>query len=72
MKQPTVYILAGKPRGTLCKGVTNDLIKRVWDHKNNYVTGFTEKYNIRNLVYYELHESMESAIIREKQIKKWN
>ena len=47
-------------------------MKRVWDHKNNHVTGFTEKYNIHNLVYYELHESMESAIIREKQIKKWN
>lgn len=72
MKQPTVYILASKRRGTLYIGVTSDLIKRVWEHKNGFVPGFTKKYNIHNLVYYESHEDMESAILREKQMKKWN
>ena len=72
MKQPTVYILASKRSGTLYIGVTSDLIKRVWEHKNGFVSGFTEKYNVYNLVYYELHENMESAILREKQMKKWN
>ena len=68
MKQPTVYILANKLRGTLYTGVTSDLIKRVWEHKNKFVSGFTKKYKIHNLVYYELHESMDSAILRGKQI----
>ena len=68
MKQPTVYILANEPGGTLYTGVTSDLIKRVWEHKNKFVSGFTKKYKIHNLVYYELHESMDSAILRGKQI----
>ena len=72
MKQPTVYILASKPRGTLYTGVTSDLIKRVWEHKNKFVSGFTKKYNTYILVYYEIHESIDSAILREKQIKKWH
>ena len=72
MIQPAVYILASKRKGTLYTGVTRDLIKRVWEHKNNFVPGFTKKYNIHKLVYYELHKSMDSAILREKQIKKWN
>jgi putative endonuclease len=72
LKQAAVYILANKSRGTLYAGVTSDLIKRVWEHKNDYVTGFTNKYDIHNLVYYELHETIEAAILREKQIKKWN
>ena len=71
-KQPAVYILASKRNGTLYTGVTSDLIKRVWQHKNDMVAGFTEKYSIHDLVYFELHESMASAIAREKQIKKWN
>ena len=72
MKQPTVYILASGRRGTLYIGVSSDLTKRVWEHKNGFVAGFTKKYSIHNLVYYESLEDMESAILREKQMKKWN
>jgi putative endonuclease len=67
-----VYILSNKRNGTLYTGVTSNLIQRVWQHKNKIVKGFTEKYNISNLVYFETHDSAESAITREKQIKKWN
>ncbi len=70
--QPCVYILASSRNGTLYIGVTSDLIKRVWQHKNNAVEGFTEKYEVHHLVWYELHENMESAIAREKALKKWN
>ncbi len=70
-KQPAVYILAGKRNGTLYTGVTSELVKRIWEHKNNIVEGFTERYNIHRLVWYELHESMESAITREKRLKNW-
>ncbi|MEX1052261.1 MAG: GIY-YIG nuclease family protein [Patescibacteria group bacterium] len=66
-----VYILASQRNGTLYIGITNNLIKRVWEHKNNKADSFTKKYKIYNLVYYEIHENPESAIIREKQIKKW-
>ena len=52
-------------------GVTN-VVKRVWEHKNNFVDGFTQKYNVHNLVWYELCDEMEAAILREKQLKKWN
>jgi len=72
MKQPAVYILASKANGTLYIGVTSDLIKRVWQHKNSVVEGFTRKYNVRYLVWYECHERMESAISREKALKNWN
>ena len=70
-KQPCVYILASKQNGTLYTGVTSSLLKRIWEHKNNLVEGFTKKYNVHNLVWYEVHESMESAIQREKTIKNW-
>ncbi len=71
-KQPAVYILASKPNGTLYIGVTSDLVKRVWEHKNDLVNGFTKEYGVHRLVYYELHDDMVSAITREKQLKKWN
>ena len=66
-----VYLLASRPRGTLYLGVTNDLIKRVAQHRAELVEGFTKKYAVKTLVWYELTESIESAITREKQIKKW-
>ena len=72
MKQPCVYILANKPRGTLYIGVTSNLVARIWQHKNELVEGFSEKYELHLLVYYELHETMLEAIKREKQLKKWN
>src|SRR4030095_9923056 len=71
-KQPAVYILASKRNGTIYIGVTSDLKKRAWEHKNDQVDGFSKKYGIHDLVYYELHENMMSATTREKQIKKWN
>jgi len=70
-KQPYVYILASKKSGTLYIGVTSNLIQRIWQHKNNQMEGFTKKYNVHSLVYFEQHEMLESAITREKQIKKW-
>ena len=70
-KQPCVYILASDRNGTLYVGVTSDLIKRVWEHKNDLVPGFTKRYSVHELVWYELHDSMESAIAREKAIKEW-
>jgi len=70
-KQPAVYILASKRNGTLYTGVTSNLLKRIWEHKNNLVEGFTKRYDVHHLVWYEIHESMESAITREKQLKKW-
>jgi len=72
MKNYYVYMLCSKRNGGLYTGVTSDIIKRVYEHKNNLVEGFTRKYNIHRLVWYEMHESAESAINREKQIKKWN
>ncbi|MDD2918867.1 GIY-YIG nuclease family protein [Rhodoferax sp.] len=67
--QPAIYILASQLRGTLYVGVTSDLIKRVWQHKNNLVDGFTKQYAVHTLVYFELHASMVNAISREKQLK---
>jgi len=72
VRQPAVYILASKRNGTLYIGLTSDLQKRTWEHKNDLADGFTRKYGVHRLVYYELHEDMISAITREKQIKKWN
>ena len=72
MKLPCVYILASKKDGVLYIGVTSDLVKRSWEHKNNAVEGFTRKYNVHRLVWYETHETMLTAIQREKQLKKWN
>jgi putative endonuclease len=70
-RQPCVYMLASQRNGTLYTGVTMNLVKRVWEHKTNAVDGFTKKYDVHTLVWYELHETMESAIQREKAIKKW-
>ena len=70
-RQPAVYILASKRNGTLYVGVTSNLIKRIWEHKNNLVDGFTKRYGVHQLVWYEIHESMGSAIQREKRIKEW-
>ena len=72
MRTPCVYILASRPNGTLYIGVTSNLPKRVWEHKNDFVKGFTNRYGVHTLVWYEVHESMESAIVREKSLKKWN
>jgi putative endonuclease len=69
---PAVYILASKKGGTLYIGVTSNLIKRVWEHKNYLVKGFTATYHVTMLVWYELHDTMNAAIQREKQLKKWN
>lgn len=68
-KTPCVYILANKKNGTLYTGVTSNLVKRIYEHKNNLIEGFTKRYNIHYLVYYEIGESMEGVIEREKQIK---
>ena len=67
-----VYILASKKNGTLYVGVTSDLIKRVFEHKNDFVEGFTKKFQVHDLVYFEVLDSVESAIAREKQLKKWH
>jgi len=71
-KQPAVYILASNRNGTLYIGVTSDLVKRIWQHKNSIIDGFTKQYNVHMLVWYEIHSTMESAINREKRLKSWN
>jgi len=70
-KQPCVYILANKRNGTLYVGVTSNLPKRIWEHKNKVVKGFTQKYDLSSLVWFELHETMDSAIQQEKAMKFW-
>ena len=70
--QPVVYILASERNGTLYVGVSSDLVKRVWQHKNHQADGFTTRYNVHVLVYFEMLADMLAAITREKQIKKWN
>ena len=67
-----VYILASNENGTLYIGVTSNLVKRIYEHKNELAEGFTKQYSVHNLVYFEITESVESAIAREKQLKKWN
>jgi putative endonuclease len=67
-----VYLLASRPNGVLYVGVTSDLLKRAWEHREGVVAGFTKRYNVKRLVWFEAHVSAESAITREKQIKKWN
>jgi len=69
MKQPAAYIMASKPYGTLYTGVTSDIIQRVFQHKNGLTPGFASRYGCKQLVYYELCDEMEGAILREKQIK---
>lgn len=71
IKQPAVYVLASGRNGTLYIGVTSDLVKRIWEHKNNLAEGFTRRYNVHHLVWYELHDNMNSAIEREKRMKEW-
>lgn len=72
MKKFHVYILCSERNGTLYVGATSNLIKRAYEHRNNLVDGFTKKYNVHRLVWHETHDSAESAIRREKQIKKWS
>ena len=69
MKQPTIYIVTNKKNGTLYTGVTSNIIKRIYEHKEGAIDGFTKKHACKLLVFYKLHETMESAIAREKQIK---
>ena len=71
-KQYYVYILASKIGGTLYIGVTNNLVRRVYQHREKFVEGFTKQYDVTRLVYYEVHSDIEAAITREKQMKKWN
>ena len=71
MKQPCVYIMASGRNGTLYIGVTSDVIKRIWEHKNDVVESFTSRYKVHDLVWYEAHETMESAITRESALKDW-
>ena len=65
-----VYILASRPHGTLYVGVTNDLLRRVWEHRNAEVPGFTKRYRVHRLVWFEAHDSIEAAIRREKRLKR--
>lgn len=71
MKNPCIYILANRKYGTIYIGVTSNLVKRVWQHKNNITKSFTQKYHIHYLVWYEVHQEITSAIAREKNLKKW-
>ncbi len=67
-----VYILASAPNGTLYIGVTNDLLRRVYEHREALADGFTKRHGVKTLVYYEIHDSPEQAIRREKALKRWN
>ena len=67
-----VYILASRRNGTLYVGMTDDLVKRIWMHRQEVLPGFTKDYDVKLLVWYEVHDSRESAFSRERQIKKWN
>jgi putative endonuclease len=71
VKQAWVYLLASKRNGTLYVGVTSNLVQRVWQHKNDLVEGFTKRYRVHKLVWYEMCGSMEAAIAREKAMKEW-
>lgn len=71
-KNACVYILSNKPFGTLYVGVTSDLVKRIYEHKSKNINGFSKRYGLDRLVYYEQHETMCEAITREKAIKNWN
>ena len=72
MKQYYIYILASQRNGTLYIGTTNNLVRRIWEHKQNLVEGFTQKYNVHQLVWYETVDTPLATITREKQLKKWN
>lgn len=71
-KAPCVYILDSRRNGTLYVGVTSNLLRRIWEHKADSVYGFTSRYGVHTLVWYEVHETMSSAISREENIKRWN
>ena len=71
-KQPAVYMLASKRKGILYTGVTSNLVGRIWQHREHVIDGFTQRYDVSRLVWYQLTEAMDSAILREKQVKKWN
>lgn len=71
-KQFYIYILASKPYGTLYIGITSNLVQRIYQHQQGLVDGFTQKYNIHQLVYYEIYSEVREALIREKRLKKWN
>ena len=66
-----VYIMASAPYGTLYVGVTTDLVRRAWEHRSNALPGFTRRYGVKSLVYFEEHDDINSAIEREKRLKKW-
>ena len=70
-REPCVYILASRRRGTLYVGVTSNLAKRVWEHKQDVTAGFTQRYGVHELVWYERHDEMSAAIQREKALKEW-
>jgi len=70
-KQPCIYILASKKNGTIYTGVTSDLVKRIYEHKQEIFSGFTKRYNVKMLVYYEIFDDMTQAIKREKTLKGW-
>ena len=72
MKQPTVYIISNIHNTTLYIGVTSNLSERIYKHKEKLIKGFSSKYNLTKLVYFEVHENMEHAIIREKRLKEWH
>lgn len=70
-KNPCVYMIASKKEGVIYIGVTSDLIKRIYQHRNNILKGFSSQYHVHKLVWYEIHSTMENAITREKKMKKW-
>ena len=72
MKRPCIYILTNDNNSTLYIGVTSNLVQRIYEHKNKQIKGFSSKYNLNKLVYFEQLEDMDSAILREKRLKKWN
>jgi len=69
--RPCVYILASRRNGTLYVGVTSNLARRVWEHRTDAVAGFTKRYGVHTLVFVEFHDTMNAAIVREKQVKRW-
>ncbi|WP_211251243.1 GIY-YIG nuclease family protein [Deefgea rivuli] len=71
IKQPCVYLLCNQRNGTLYVGVTSNLVQRIWQHKEGLAEGFSKKYSLKTLIWYEQHATMESAIAREKAIKEW-
>ncbi|WP_415055675.1 GIY-YIG nuclease family protein [Halopseudomonas sp.] len=72
MRLPAVYMMASGIQGTLYIGVTSNLVQRVWQHREGVADGFTERFGVKRLVWYEMHETMQAAIAREKSLKKWN